>query len=255
MDASISTDILIGIAAVVIGVTAIYLFMRASGGEKKKLEATKPPEEKIDIVKTDIVQEVVKSDEKMDSESTQTVSSERHLSQIDVERAKSNLRTLTLKRELLGTVLKRLFEAEDSGEITREERTRLSKDYENEIKAISDDLKKSELIVTLNELETLREEIVKRFETALNNTQSRIDSILKELKIEVQKPEAEAQPRRKRAERKEALGEEKAEEEEVSEEEPTEPKKAKSEVEERLEQLRKDVLKELEELDKLEIES
>jgi len=245
MDTPISTDLLIGIAATAVGIIVIYLFIRASGGVKKKTEP----------IKTGIVHAIPESKNDPISGSVQMPQSERHLAQPDVERAKSNIRTLTLKRELLGTVLKRLFEAEDGGEVTREERIRLSKDYEDEMKAISDDLKRSELIVTLNELESLREEIVKRFENTLNNTQSKIDIILKELKIDVQKPEAEVQPKKKRAERKEAEGEEKAEEEEEAEEEPAEPKKAKSEVEERLEQLRKDVLKELEELDKLEIES
>jgi len=141
-------------------------------------------------------------------------------------------------------VLKRLFEAEDEGEITREERLRLSRGYEVEMKQLSEDLKQAELVVTLHELESIREDVLKKFESMLNETQSRIDAILKELKLEKPKAAPAKAPPKKKPEKKE-----------VEEEEEKPPRRRRSEVEEKLEQLRKEVLEELEELEKLEIEA
>ena len=237
-------DILIGIGALAIAAIAIYMFIRASGGElplKRVKSKEEPPEEPS-----------AQPIQRAEAVSRPSLSqAERHLRQSDVERARSNLRTLTLQRELLTMVLKRLFEAEDEGEITREERLRLSRDYEAEMKKLGEDLKQAELVVTLNELETIRDDILKRYESTLNETQARIDAVLKELKLEKpKKVPAKEPPKRKRVEKKE---EEPEEEEE--EERPPAPRRRRSEVEEKLEQLRKEVLKELEELEKLEIEA
>ena len=69
--------------------------------------------------------------------------------------------------------MKRLFEAEDEGEISREEREQLAKDYENEMMEIEEELNKAELIVSLNELEAIRTNIIKQFETTLSDTQQK----------------------------------------------------------------------------------
>jgi len=237
-------DILIGIGALAIAAVAIYMFIRASGGElpfKRVKSEEKTPEEP--------PAQPVQLTETVSRSSLSHV--ERHLRQSDVERARSNLRTLTLQRELLTMVLKRLFEAEDEGEITREERLRLSRDYEAEMKKLGEDLKQAELVVTLNELETIRDDILKKYESTLNETQARIDAVLKELKLEKpKKVPAKEPPKRKRVEKKEGEPEE-----EEEEERPPAPRRRRSEVEEKLEQLRREVLKELEELEKLEIEA
>ncbi|MBS7619668.1 hypothetical protein KEJ21_03375 [Candidatus Bathyarchaeota archaeon] len=248
-----SSDLIITLIAIGVSVTVVYLFVKASGGlgnKETKTELDKPIAEPIKAENVQPQQELKEVEESL---AKRLEHFPRHLTPNEVEKVKSDLKILTLKKELLGAVIKRLFEAEDAGEISKDERIRLSKDYEDEMKKISEDLKKAELIITLNELETLREEIVKRYESTLNKTQSRIDSILKELKLEEHKPEA--LPKRKLIKKEAETGEEKPEKEEVIEEAAAAPKKAKSDVEERLEQLRKDVLKELEELEKLEIES
>ena len=245
--ASLSTlDISIGLAAIAIAAIAIYLFIRASR-ETSKPETGGPTEraEEKALVLSRHVSAV--SDFKVPE-------TQRVIRPSDVERARSRLRTLTVQRELLTMVLKRLFEAEDEGEITRDERVSLSKGYEAELKGISEELKKSELVVTLHELESIRDDILKKFEETLNNTQSRIDAVLKELKIEREEPQ-EAPPRRRRPPRREEKPAEEPEEEVEEEEEEAAPAKPRSEVEARLEQLRMEVLKELEELEKLELEA
>jgi hypothetical protein len=245
MAAPFSTDLLVGIGALAVAGVAIYMFMRASGGVTKT-DRAKPEEEA--------------SNEALTTKSLQLEAekhkvtlprAERQIRQTEVERARNDLITLTLKSELLTLVLKRLFEAEDEGEITREERIRLSADYEAEMKSLGDKLKQAELIVTLNELESIRDEIIKKFESTLNETQSRIDSIIKELKPKTpRKPPSKRQRKMKKPEERASETEEEVEEEE---EETPRPRRRRSEVEEKLEQLRKEVLDELEELEKLEI--
>jgi hypothetical protein len=257
MASALETDLNIAAVAIVIAAVVIYLFVRATGSKKEETKAEQL-EAEVETIKEEppLTQPTAQTTTVSTPETTaqhQTVA--RHFGQTDVERARSDLKTLSLQRELVGMVLKRLFEAEDEGEITREERLRLSRDYEAELKKIAEDVKRSELIVTLNELEAIREDVLKRFEATLNNTQAKIDGILKELKLEEAEKPTEEAPRRKKPPPKEGEGaeEEKAEEAEAEEEKP-EPKK-KSEVDEKLEQLRKEVLKELDELEKLEIEA
>jgi hypothetical protein len=233
-------DIYVGLVAAALAVGAIYLFLRASSGSslrKKKdtsrslTERTLSPSIRVSSVKDNF----------------QLPKIDRHLKRTDVNTAKSKIRTLTLQSELLSMMLKRLFEAEDEGEINREERLSISKGYEDDLKRINRDLQKAELVVTLNELETIRDDILKKFEATLNSTQSRIDTILKQLDIEKEqlKPRTLTRPRITEVEKEEDL--------EEAEVKPKVPK-PRSDVEAKLEQLRNEVLKELEELDKLELE-
>jgi hypothetical protein len=249
-------DLLIGLGALVVSAFAIYMFVRASS-------STKEPEEGEGEKAEEKPRATPKPLSIADVGNIQIPRLESHLGQSEIERARSGIRTLTLQQELLSMILKRLFEAEDDGEITRDERVRLSKGYEGDLKRIEEELKQSQLIVTLHELEAVREDILKKFEETLNSTQVRIDAILKELKIEAPKeePVEKAPPRRRRPPRRKPLEEEPEEDEEEAEgeeeeEEAEESKpRPKSEVEAKLEELRKEVLKELEELEKLEIEA
>ena len=241
-------DISVGLVAVAVAAIAVYLFIRASSesssGERKEpskfIEEEAPPSlYRITSGERDRIQ---------------LPKTERHLKRSDLDRARSNIRTLTLQSELFSMMLKRLFEAEDEGEITREERVSLSRGYESDLKRVSEDLKRAELVISLNELETIREDILKKFEATFNSTQTRIDAILKQLDIEVKKEEVKprAPPRRRR--HPVEWVEEVEDIEEAEEEEKPRAARPKSEVEAKLEQLRNEVLKELEELDKLELE-
>jgi len=240
-----SLDITVGLAAIAVAALAVYLFMRASSSGSSK---TSRDEDVSIFVDETIFAPRLRSTASRSSE-YQMPKLQRHMGSSDVERARSQIRTLTLKGELLSMVLKRLFEAEDDGEVTREERVRLSSGYESELKSLSDDLQQAELVVSLHDLESIRDDILKKFEETLNSTQTRIDSILKELKIEKEEP---TPPRRRR--RAPERREEAPEEEEAEEEEAPRASRPRSDVEEKLEQLRMEVLKELEELEKLELE-
>jgi hypothetical protein len=243
-----SFDIAVGLAALAVAVFAVYLFVRASSSSGK---TTKPGQEEGVSIVVDNFTSPKTTKTRVSSSEFQVPKIKRQLAGSDVDKARSNIRTMTLKQELLSMVLKRLFEAEDEGEITRDERVSLSQSYESELKSLSEELKQSELIVNLHELESIRDDILQKFEATLNSTQSRIDTIMKELKLEEKKPTPP--PRRRRTPEKVDEATEVAEDEGDGMEEPRTPM-PKSDVEAKLQQLRMEVLKELEELEKLELE-
>jgi hypothetical protein len=241
-------DITVGLAAVAVAAIAIYLFMRASSGSSS--EKKDEPSGFLEEDSTPSSYRITTGER----DGFKRPKTERHLKRSDLEKARSNIRTLTLQSELFSMMLKRLFEAEDEGEITKEERVSLSRSYESDLKRVSEDLKRAELVVSLNELETIREDILKKFEETFNSTQIRIDAILKQLDIEVKEEEVKPKPPPRRRAPPARKVEELEAVEEAEEEKPREPK-PKSEVEAKLEQLRNEVLKELEELDKLDLEA
>jgi flagellar basal body-associated protein FliL len=255
--ADLPIDLILAVVVIAVAAIAIYMFWRASGGSKKKEEAdakpVEPPKEE-DPLRVEL---------QMTERKVKVPPLEKKIATTDIEQAKSQIRTLTLKQEINSMVLRRLFEAEDEGEISREERVHLGKSYEDEMKQIADELKRSEMLVSLSELESIREEIVKKFEDSLSQTQSRIDLILKELRIEEPpKPIEEEKPKLLSAAKKRRMvpkakteeGEEEPEEQAEAEGEEKQPV-GKGDVESRLEQLKKEVMKELDELDKLELET
>ena len=243
MAITLTDDMIVGIGALIVAAVAIFMFMRATDGVGK-------PRRRDD-----------------DDPSTLSVSAEPSRVNVptlptvakrgEVEQARSTIRTLTVQQEILGMVMKRLFEAEDEGEINKAERERLGKNYEVEMQKVTEELNKAELIVSLNELEDIRSDIVKQFQETLNDTQSRIDLIIKELNIQPIEPEVKEEPKPKPKPRgprprPQPQDEETTDEPEGDDEDT--PRRGRETVEDRLDKLKQDVLKELEELDRLELE-
>ena len=250
MASTISTDLIIGVSAIGVAIIVVYMFVRATSSGKPKDDPKKESTLKVN----DTISQRTNSSRSSSEERVRLTHINKTLQDTDVERARSKLRTLTLKQEILSVVMKRLFEAEDDGEITKEERISLSTEYEKEIKEVQEELKKSELIVSLSELESIREDIIKKFESTLNTTQQKIELIIKELKIkpvsEISEPELEQKTTRRPE--PETVEEEEEDEEEKEEEA---GRRRTSNVDERLNRLKQEVLKELDELDRLELES
>ncbi len=247
-------DIYVGLTAIVVAGMAIYLFIRASGGTSG-LRGEKPQTDRERDYRPSSRREP-----RLGARSYRTPTSRRSLKRTDIDSAQSKIRTLTLQSELLSLIMKRLFEAEDDGEITADERATLSRGYESELMKANEELEQAELVVSLHELEAIREDIVKKFEATLNSTQSRIDTIMRELKIEVRAERAEKRTRITTIDKEEDKeeGEEPDGEKEAGEEgAEARPRRRKprSDVDARLEKLRGEVIKELEELDRLELEA
>lgn len=214
-------DLILGVAAVGTAAVAIGLFMRSTRSGKDET----PSSEKEATIK-----------EFTSLEPPAGMS----LKAADVGRTRRELRLLALERDALSQVISKFFEAEDEGEISKEERTKLSREYEARVKALSDRFRRAELIVGLYELEKIRDELVKRFEAKLGETTAKIKELSSELKLKVPVEEKKATK--------------KVKEKEAAEGEPKRRRKPKgSEIDEKIEKLRREVLKELEELEKLEI--
>lgn len=239
MGITFSDDMIVGIGALIVAAVAIFMFMRATDGvARPRKRDGEPPSSSPLLLEPSKV-----------SVSTLPTVAKRG----EVEKARSTIRTLTVQQEILGMVMKRLFEAEDAGEINKGERERLGKNYEVEMQKVTEELNKAELIVSLNELEVIRSDIVKQFQETLTDTQSKIDLIIKELNIQpiepVVKEESKPQPKTRGPRPK---PQPQPEEPEVDED--GAPRRGRETVEERLDKLKQDVLKELEELDRLELE-
>jgi hypothetical protein len=242
MAITLTDDMIVGLGALIVAAVAIFMFMRATDGVGK-------PRRRDDDDPSTLSVSVEPS--RVNVPTLPTVAKRG-----EVEQARSTIRTLTVQQEILGMVMKRLFEAEDEGEINKAERERLSKNYKVEIQKVTEELNKAELIVSLNELEKIRSEIVKQFQETLTDTQSRIDLIIKELNIQPIEPEVKEEPKPKPRgprPRPQPQDEEPTEEPEGDDEEDA-PRRGKETVEDRFDKLKQEVLKELEELDRLELE-
>jgi len=246
MALELTTDLILGIGALVVAAVAIYMFMRATGGTKSSRQGEPGPEPEPLKVSVD------------QSRRVQVPELQRLAKRDQVSEARVKIRTLALQQEIITLVMKRLFEAEDNGEISREERERLGKGYEAEMNQVTEELNRAELIVSLSELEEIRSDLVRQFQETLTDTQQKIDMIIGELHIEPPEPEAEEKPALRPARRPRTRPRPQPEEEEAGEEEEEEEEEAprgRDTVEDRLNKLKEDVLKELEELDRLELEA
>ncbi len=94
----------------------------------------------------------------------------------DLEKSKREMRTLLLERDLLSAALTKVYEAENEGKITREEREMIAKRYSSQIRDLETRLSDKELLVEVGELEGLRDELVTLFREKIQNIESRLDS-------------------------------------------------------------------------------
>ena len=81
----------------------------------------------------------------------------------DASKAKDELRTLDLEREILSDAIRRLYEAHAEGKITEEERERLAGTYKARMMTVKDAMAKDETVVALHELEGMQEDLMKLF--------------------------------------------------------------------------------------------
>jgi hypothetical protein len=82
----------------------------------------------------------------------------------------------------------KLYEAENEGKITREEREMISKRYSEQIKDLQSKLKDVELVVEVGELEGLRNELVTLFEQKISNIEGRLDAARQRLGVAPPEP-------------------------------------------------------------------
>jgi hypothetical protein len=93
----------------------------------------------------------------------------------ELDKSRREMRTLLLERDLLSAALTKIYEAENEGKITREEREMIAKRYSSQIRDMESKLRDKELLVEVGELEGLRDELLTLFREKIQNIESRLD--------------------------------------------------------------------------------
>jgi len=185
----------------------------------------------------------------------------------DASHAKDELRILDLERDILSDAIRRLYEAHAEGKITEQERERLAGTYKARMGTVKNAIAKDETIVALHELEGMQEDLMKLFSERFGELSTKVDELrsridvkpLKEIKVQLPTP----QTSQMELEETEDEEEEEAEEEgEATKEKPKKKRKptlekpsAKTEAEQRIDEIRSEVEKVLDKLGQMEIET
>ena len=166
---------------------------------------------------------------------------ERSVTVVEARRARDELRTLDLEREILSFAIRRLYEAHAEGKITEEERERLADRYKSRMAKIKETISRSESMVALHELEAMRGDLMKLFSERFDEVNEKIEEIRSRIGVkpvvEVPAPPPAPPVKEKRRVRR-----------------PPRPP-AKTEAEKRIERIKAEVEKVLERLGQIEVEA
>jgi hypothetical protein len=183
----------------------------------------------------------------------------------DASHAKDELRILDLEREILSDAIRRLYEAHAEGKISEQERERLAGTYKARMGTVKDSIAKDETIVALHELEGMQEDLMKLFSERFGELSSKVEELrtridvkpLKEIKVQLPNQERATEKKEKAVEEEEETEDVEGEGEKPKKRKKAEPEKpsAKTEAEQRIEQIRGEVEKVLDKLGQMEIET
>jgi hypothetical protein len=163
----------------------------------------------------------------------------------EVERARRELKALLLEKDLLANALTRVYEAEAEGRITREERDRLAAKYKEQLREVEKRLGDLDLLIEVGELERLREELIGLFERKI----AQLDERLQRARAQLERLGLAAQPP------KPAKGEEQAQPPPAQKSKAPRRRKAPGEeVDEKVRELREEILEALARLEQIDLE-
>ena len=165
---------------------------------------------------------------------------EKQVTDVELERAKRELKMLLLEKELITGAIARLYEAEAAGKIGREDRERLSAKYKEQLKEIEARLNDLNLIIEVGELENLRQELLSLFERKI----AQIEERLKEARAQLEALRG-VQPVTEETKPKVAVEEKKVE---------RKKKPPESEAESKIKEIREEVLDALARLEQIDLE-
>ncbi|MDH5532246.1 MAG: hypothetical protein OEX99_02130 [Candidatus Bathyarchaeota archaeon] len=181
---------------------------------------------------------------KLEVEEKWPLKTERTVAPEEAKRAQEQLRTLDIEREALSEALRQFYEAQAEGKITEEERERLAHRYKERMMKIRDTISRSESVVSLRELETMQDDLVKMFSERFDEVNTKIGDLRTHLKVKplVETPvppkatPVTAPPKERRRV-------------------PKRPPPKKTAAEKRIEEIRAEVEKVLERLGQIEVEA
>jgi hypothetical protein len=169
---------------------------------------------------------------------------ERSVTSDDAKKARDELRTLDLEREILSYAIRRLYEAQAEGKISEEERERLAQAYKERMLGIRDMISRDESIVALHELEAMQQDLMKLFNERFDEVSNKIEDLRSSLKfkpiteVPVPSPAPPSAPPEKEKRMARKL-----------------PAPRKTEAEKRIEEIKAEVEKVLERLGQIEVEA
>jgi len=174
---------------------------------------------------------------------------ERTVTVDEAKKAKDELKTLDIEREILSYAIRRLYEAQAEGKITEEERERLAQWYKSRMVDVRDTISRSESVVALHEFETMQEDLVKLFSERFDDLSKKVEEMRAQLQLKTIEeetlvptvpaptPTAESEKEKKKMRKRPV---------------PTPPRK--TEAEKRIEEIKAEVEKVLERLGQIEVE-
>jgi len=180
---------------------------------------------------------------------TRALKTERTVTVDEAKKAKDEMKTLDLEREILSYAIRRLYESQAEGKITEEERERLAQWYKSRMAEVRDTISRSESVVALHELETMQEDLVKLFSDRFDELGKKVEEMRTQLQLKpaeeetlapaapASTPTAESEKEKKKTRKKPV---------------PTPPRK--TEAEKRIEEIKAEVEKVLERLGQIEVE-
>jgi len=189
-----------------------------------------------------------------------TLSGDKSLNDQEVERSRSKLRTSGTEKEILSETLTRLYEAASEGRLTTIERDQLVAKYQNQLSSVTSTFEHSERLLGLHELEETRAELIKMFQDKFTELNVKIDDIRK--RVDVKPSQAMAIKLPPLTPPTPPAGEKAPEIKMPTTEKPVPPTTTpttpaaprRTKADDTLEKLRKDLQKELEKLEQIEME-
>jgi hypothetical protein len=92
-----------------------------------------------------------------------------------LEKSRRELKTLLFEKGLVSSALTRLYEAEASGEITKDERETLAKKYREQLKDLDGRVVKVDAFIEVGDLEVLREQLIQLVHQKVEAIERRIE--------------------------------------------------------------------------------
>jgi len=161
------------------------------------------------------------------------------ITELEAQRAQSELKTLHIERDIVSYALTKLFEAGAQGKIAQEERDQLISKYKEDMKRLEKSIDEREMVVSLHELESMQSNLLGMFQKRFDEMSNRIEEIRSELGVEERatpKTVVERIP------------------EEVDERPLPLDNTTKTHVEDKIKEIREEVMRELEKLEQMEVE-
>ncbi len=166
----------------------------------------------------------------------------------DVDKARDRLRIASIERDIIGSALTTIYEAESKGQLSETERNQLAQRYKGDLKRVDGEIDTYKKVVDLHELESAKEDLLKSFHEKLMEIDTRINQIKPAL---TQLPPMEEGPTPTTPPPVPAKTE--TQPSPTNKEKPAR-EKPKNKAEERLEAIREEVLKAMERLEQIETE-